>query len=492
MIGGLENLIESGKNLISKTSDKARYFLFGSILFGFLGLLYDTVKAQSISSATISGNVKEVVSNTALSNILVGLKDLDGNIICLDTTDANGNYSLDCAVGVEENKPDNGKNKNMLISYPNPFSTRTNIRLSLSEESNVNLSVYDLLGREVENLVDGNLKNGIYNVEFTNKDLSSGVYFIRLKSNNYEETRKIVLIKGANSFSGFTSSNIQESDNTNLTLSLANYDFFVTDSLRNWYNYIERIDISNGNNLTKNVEMIATDWDSVNNVTFLQVFKALTATVDTSFSQIANTYWRDVDIPIPVNLDSVNAPDSFAVGVDSGLTSWENLSGRNWFNVIYCCSLPDSFGIDVKYDSLTPPIGGLWGVDKAGWEGSCGYIIHGYITIDTININTIGVQMITAHESGHGFGFYHPNEWVSGDNDFAWYTMRTSGSNSIYPHPFEGKALQILYGFDNRCTNMGPYRDDWVAWITLIKKEEDYWTTTDMNGDNCKFKFESN
>ncbi|MCB0732403.1 MAG: T9SS type A sorting domain-containing protein, partial [Ignavibacteriae bacterium] len=82
-------------------------------------------------------------------------------------------------------------------NYPNPFNPRTTIKyqIPIREMSNVKLIVYDMLGREVETLVNQKQKPGFYEVEFNGSDLSSGIYFYRITTGNYVESKKMVLLK---------------------------------------------------------------------------------------------------------------------------------------------------------------------------------------------------------------------------------------------------------------------------------------------------------
>ena len=63
------------------------------------------------------------------------------------------------------------------------------------EMSNVKLKVYDILGNEIARLVDEAKSTGTYEVELNVKNLSSGVYFYRLKADEYSITKKMLLIK---------------------------------------------------------------------------------------------------------------------------------------------------------------------------------------------------------------------------------------------------------------------------------------------------------
>ncbi|MFH1198041.1 MAG: T9SS type A sorting domain-containing protein [bacterium] len=80
-------------------------------------------------------------------------------------------------------------------NYPNPFNPSTVISFQLSVFSEVRLVVYDLLGREVATVVNEYKSPGIYKVEFNASNFPSGVYFYQLKSGNFIETKKMVLLK---------------------------------------------------------------------------------------------------------------------------------------------------------------------------------------------------------------------------------------------------------------------------------------------------------
>ncbi len=82
-------------------------------------------------------------------------------------------------------------------NYPNPFNPATTISYKIAKAGQVSLKVYDVLGREVAALVDEYQQAGAYNSQFAivNYQLSSGVYFYRLQSGSFSETKKLVLLK---------------------------------------------------------------------------------------------------------------------------------------------------------------------------------------------------------------------------------------------------------------------------------------------------------
>ena len=80
-------------------------------------------------------------------------------------------------------------------NYPNPFNPVTNIRIQMPKTGFAKLTVFDVLGREVKTLVNEELKAGSYRIGFDGSRLSSGIYFYRLETHDFAETRKMILIK---------------------------------------------------------------------------------------------------------------------------------------------------------------------------------------------------------------------------------------------------------------------------------------------------------
>jgi hypothetical protein len=83
----------------------------------------------------------------------------------------------------------------LMQNYPNPFNPTTKIQYSLPEASNVKLSVYNSIGQEVMQLVNENQTVGRYIVDLNAQNLPSGVYFYRLQTGKFVETKKMLLIK---------------------------------------------------------------------------------------------------------------------------------------------------------------------------------------------------------------------------------------------------------------------------------------------------------
>jgi GH25 family lysozyme M1 (1,4-beta-N-acetylmuramidase) len=80
-------------------------------------------------------------------------------------------------------------------NYPNPFNPTTTINFSIPKSSYVTLKVYDVLGREVTTLVNENKPSGNYSIKFDGSKLTSGVYFYRMESGSFSQTKKLLLLK---------------------------------------------------------------------------------------------------------------------------------------------------------------------------------------------------------------------------------------------------------------------------------------------------------
>jgi hypothetical protein len=80
-------------------------------------------------------------------------------------------------------------------NYPNPFNPSTNIQFVLPSNDFVTLKVFDLMGREVSTLLSDHLNAGTYAIEFNASSLSSGIYFYRLSSSGFNQSKQMLLIK---------------------------------------------------------------------------------------------------------------------------------------------------------------------------------------------------------------------------------------------------------------------------------------------------------
>lgn len=80
-------------------------------------------------------------------------------------------------------------------NYPNPFNGRTTIQYKLPVNDFVNIKIFDLLGKEVRTLVDEYKSSGEHQIELNSMDLSSGVYMYRISTSEFNETKKLLILK---------------------------------------------------------------------------------------------------------------------------------------------------------------------------------------------------------------------------------------------------------------------------------------------------------
>jgi uncharacterized delta-60 repeat protein len=136
--------------------------------------------------------------------------DGSGNVYVTGTSTKSGNedyvtikYSQ--TVGVEEENSEFGIRNaefGLMQNQPNPLSKLTTISYIIPDShpasgipNHVSLNIYDITGKLVESLVDENKKAGVYQVEWDGKEQSSGIYFYRLKTSNFTETKKMILLR---------------------------------------------------------------------------------------------------------------------------------------------------------------------------------------------------------------------------------------------------------------------------------------------------------
>jgi aminopeptidase N len=93
--------------------------------------------------------------------------------------------------GNEQHLPEYALEQN----YPNPFNSETNIIYRLQHLTNVTLKIYDILGREIETLVNARQTPGVYEYRWISNTCASGIYFYRLTAGNFTKQKKMVLIK---------------------------------------------------------------------------------------------------------------------------------------------------------------------------------------------------------------------------------------------------------------------------------------------------------
>ncbi len=80
-------------------------------------------------------------------------------------------------------------------NYPNPFNPTTKIKFDIPLGGFTSVKIYDIMGREVDNLVNENLKAGSYEIEFNGVNKASGIYYYKIYTDKFQETKKMILVK---------------------------------------------------------------------------------------------------------------------------------------------------------------------------------------------------------------------------------------------------------------------------------------------------------
>ena len=106
-------------------------------------------------------------------------------------------YVKDHPVGVNESEAAGKLPAKFALeqNFPNPFNPSTNIRYDIPKTAKVTLKIYDILGREVQTLVNTVQAPGQYTLKFNAQGLASGIYFYQLKAGDYTAIKKLMLLK---------------------------------------------------------------------------------------------------------------------------------------------------------------------------------------------------------------------------------------------------------------------------------------------------------
>lgn len=151
-------------------------------------------------TAVATGNLNDSIS------VQIGVYGTDDNFtIAEDIVVASDNTELtvQIGVGVELAIDESGLTPFEFAlhqNYPNPFNPETNIQFDVAENSDVNVSIFNIMGQKVATLVNGNMDAGIYHIKWNGLSdkgiaLPSGMYFYKMKSLEYQSVKKLVLVK---------------------------------------------------------------------------------------------------------------------------------------------------------------------------------------------------------------------------------------------------------------------------------------------------------
>jgi len=132
-------------------------------------------------------SLEEKVYNFADANLQAGTY-----FYRLRQTDLDGSYTVSNEISVEVTVP---QEFSLSQNYPNPFNPTTVIKFSTPENSNVKLSVFNMLGEEITTLVNGYKEAGSYEVKFDASNLNSGIYLYKIEAGDFVNIKKMMLVK---------------------------------------------------------------------------------------------------------------------------------------------------------------------------------------------------------------------------------------------------------------------------------------------------------
>ena len=167
----ITSLTASGSNIFAGTVDSGFYVSKNNGLDWIRkseGMGRQTINALTISSGYVFAGMQTSAVWKRLISDIIGIKNINNKVP--------SSFSL-------------------YQNYPNPFNPTTNIRFEIPKNGFVKLVVFDMLGREVETLVNEKQSAGTYEATFNASRYPSGVYFYRLKTEGFSDTKKMMLIK---------------------------------------------------------------------------------------------------------------------------------------------------------------------------------------------------------------------------------------------------------------------------------------------------------
>jgi hypothetical protein len=104
-------------------------------------------------------------------------------------------YNTNFTIGVNQISSEIPSKFSLSQNYPNPFNPKTNIKFNIATLGDVKIVIYDVVGREVQIIVNEKLQPGTYEVTFNGSNLASGIYFYKFTAGEFASTKKMLMIK---------------------------------------------------------------------------------------------------------------------------------------------------------------------------------------------------------------------------------------------------------------------------------------------------------
>lgn len=189
-------------SLIWKTTEgyKNFYYVYHSFPFNDIyATSQDTVYVVGVFgkiAKTVNGGLTWYIQNTGISSHLYTVYFLNNNTGYAVGDSGRILYTTNGGeVGIKKIFEIIPEKFTLNQNYPNPFNSSTIIDFTIPLKGIVKLYVYDILGKEVAVPLDEELNPGSYSVDFNANNLTSGIYFYRLQTTNYSETKRMIILK---------------------------------------------------------------------------------------------------------------------------------------------------------------------------------------------------------------------------------------------------------------------------------------------------------
>ena len=198
------SVISSSQTLSSTTNATIQGKITGDSLSNTLNdaivYLKDGNTYYSFDISSDSGMYQISPTSTGFYKVFVDRLGFTSDSIIVNVASGTGTYDIDfnlhqLYVGITTNTNIIPDGYELFQNYPNPFNPSTKIKFHIGKSSNVRLSVFDITGREVATLVNSKLNPGEFVYEFNASNLPSGVYFYSIITEDFRQTKKMVLLK---------------------------------------------------------------------------------------------------------------------------------------------------------------------------------------------------------------------------------------------------------------------------------------------------------
>ena len=200
--GGYKVTTNGGSSFSNVVLDTAIGTVFTSVYFidantGFLtslSMVNNNGKAYKTTNGGLTWGTQLSTAGIPLLSVLF-LTPLTGYIAGYGLPQALLYKTITGGVSVQNISTEIPSKYSLSQNFPNPFNPRTNIKFQVKSAGFIKLVVFDILGKEVVTLVNEKLQPGTYETTLDGSNLTSGVYFYKLITGDYAETKKMILVK---------------------------------------------------------------------------------------------------------------------------------------------------------------------------------------------------------------------------------------------------------------------------------------------------------